>query len=98
MAEIVCIIPQALFPFQQWWVVPAKVAFDQTVWSAVWNSIYFVVLGLLRLDSLSNIYGELKSTFWPMLTVRSYFISFLRCFQILSVITCLFIRIALISL
>ncbi|TKY48839.1 Peroxisomal membrane protein 2 [Spatholobus suberectus] len=61
-------ICEALFPFQEWWVVPAKVAFDQTVWSAIWNSIYFVVLGLLRLESLSNIYGELKSTFWPLLT------------------------------
>lgn len=59
---------EALFPFQQWWVVPAKVAFDQTVWSAIWNTIYFVVLGLLRFDSLDNIYGELKSTFLPMLT------------------------------
>ncbi|CAJ2660449.1 unnamed protein product [Trifolium pratense] len=59
---------ETLFPFQQWWVVPAKVAFDQTVWSAIWNSIYFVVLGLLRFDSLPNIYGELKSTFVPMLT------------------------------
>jgi hypothetical protein len=72
MAKIVCIVSQTLFPFQQWWVVPAKVAFDQTVWSAIWNSIYFVVLGLLRFDSLPNIYGELKSTFVPMLTVRTY--------------------------
>ncbi|RDX77770.1 Peroxisomal membrane protein 2 [Mucuna pruriens] len=62
---------EALFPFQEWWVVPAKVAFDQTVWSAIWNSIYFVVLGLLRFESLTNIYGELKSTFWPLLTKSS---------------------------
>ncbi|KAL6878531.1 hypothetical protein ACP4OV_012701 [Aristida adscensionis] len=59
---------EALFPFKDWWVVPAKVAFDQTVWSAVWNSIYFVVLGFLRLESPTTIFGELKSTFWPMLT------------------------------
>ncbi|RYR43333.1 uncharacterized protein LOC107462181 isoform X1 [Arachis duranensis] len=59
---------ESLFPFQEWWVVPAKVAFDQTVWAAIWNSIYFVVLGLLRFESINNIYGELKSTFWPMLT------------------------------
>ncbi|XP_028751858.1 mpv17-like protein [Neltuma alba] len=59
---------EAIFPFHGWWVVPAKVAFDQTVWAAIWNSIYFVVLGLLRAESISNIYGELKSTFWPMLT------------------------------
>ncbi|KAJ8443450.1 hypothetical protein Cgig2_026237 [Carnegiea gigantea] len=61
-------IAQALFPFQDWWVVPVKVAFDQTVWSAVWNSIYFTVLGFLRLESPISIYNELKATFWPMLT------------------------------
>ncbi|KAL7216065.1 hypothetical protein ACSBR1_028080 [Camellia fascicularis] len=59
---------EALFPFDDWWVVPAKVAFDQTAWSAVWNSIYFVVLGFLRLESPANISKELKATFWPMLT------------------------------
>jgi hypothetical protein len=63
---------QALFPFQDWWVVPAKVAFDQTVWAAVWNSIYFVVLGFLRFESPTNIFNELKTTFWPMLTVRNH--------------------------
>ncbi|KAI3825770.1 hypothetical protein L1987_07399 [Smallanthus sonchifolius] len=59
---------EALFPFQDWWVVPVKVAFDQTAWSAIWNSIYFVVLGLLRFDSPSTIFNELKGTFLPMLT------------------------------
>ncbi|KAA8524447.1 hypothetical protein F0562_010870 [Nyssa sinensis] len=59
---------EALFPSTDWWVVPAKVAFDQTAWAAVWNSIYFVVLGFLRLESPTNIFNELKATFWPMLT------------------------------
>lgn len=61
-------ICESIFPFHDWWVVPAKVAFDQTVWSAIWNSIYYVVVGFLRLDSPANIFSELKSTFWPMLT------------------------------
>lgn len=65
-------ILQELFPFQDWWVVPAKVAFDQTAWAAVWNSIYFTVLGFLRLESPANIFSELKATFWPMLTVREH--------------------------
>ncbi|CAN1243235.1 Peroxisomal membrane protein 2 [Linum perenne] len=59
---------EELFPFQDWWVVPVKVAFDQTAWSAVWNSIYFTVLGFLRLESPSTIFAELRSTFFPMLT------------------------------
>lgn len=62
---------EELFPFQDWWVVPAKVAFDQTVWSAIWNSIYFTVLGFLRLESPLSIFKELKATFLPMLTVRN---------------------------
>ncbi|PIA40775.1 hypothetical protein AQUCO_02400086v1 [Aquilegia coerulea] len=59
---------RALIPFNDWWVVPAKVAFDQTIWAAIWNSIYFVALGFLRLESPANIFGELKATFRPMLT------------------------------
>ncbi|KAK8643848.1 hypothetical protein V6N13_013125 [Hibiscus sabdariffa] len=61
-------ICEELFPFQDWWVVPVKVAFDQTAWAAVWNSIYFIVVGILRFESPTSIYSELKATFWPMLT------------------------------
>ncbi|PSR95675.1 Peroxisomal membrane protein [Actinidia chinensis var. chinensis] len=59
---------EELFPFHDWWVVPAKVVFDQTAWAAVWNSIYFTVLGFLRLESPVSIFTELTATFWPMLT------------------------------
>ncbi|KAK7272507.1 hypothetical protein RJT34_29144 [Clitoria ternatea] len=59
---------EELFPYKEWWVVPVKVAFDQTAWSAVWNSIYYVVVALLRLDSPISILNELKATFFPMLT------------------------------
>ncbi|GFS39150.1 peroxisomal membrane 22 kDa (Mpv17/PMP22) family protein [Actinidia rufa] len=59
---------EELFPFQDWWVVPVKVAFDQTAWSAVWNSIYFTVLGFLRFESPVSIFNEWKATFFPMLT------------------------------
>ncbi|KAJ7948609.1 Peroxisomal membrane (Mpv17/PMP22) family protein [Quillaja saponaria] len=59
---------EELFPFEDWWVVPAKVVFDQTVWAAIWNSIYFTVLGFLRLESPLNVFSELEATFWPMLT------------------------------
>ncbi|KAH9289452.1 hypothetical protein KI387_033569, partial [Taxus chinensis] len=61
-------LSEAIFPFQNWWVVPAKVAFDQTIWAAIWNSTYFAVLGLLRFESPVNIFSELKATFWPLLT------------------------------
>lgn len=61
-------ICESLIPSKDWWVVPAKIAFDQTAWATLWNSIYFVALGFLRLESPANILEELKSTFWPMLT------------------------------
>ncbi|KAG0627679.1 hypothetical protein M758_2G220100 [Ceratodon purpureus] len=57
-----------LFPFQGWWVVPLKVAFDQTIWSAIWNSIYFIALGLLRFESPVRIFKDLRETFIPCLT------------------------------
>ncbi|KAG6385486.1 hypothetical protein SASPL_154321 [Salvia splendens] len=59
---------EALFPFHDWWVVPAKVIFDQTLWSAVWNSIYYTLLGFLRFESPVTVFKELRATFWPMLT------------------------------
>ncbi|KAG6541427.1 hypothetical protein Mapa_017205 [Marchantia paleacea] len=57
-----------LFPFQGWWVVPLKVAFDQTIWSGFWNSVYFIMVGLLRFESPVTILKELRSTFFPLLT------------------------------
>ncbi|KAF9616523.1 hypothetical protein IFM89_029984 [Coptis chinensis] len=63
---------EALFPFQDWWVVPIKVAFDQTTRATLWNNIYFAVLRLLRFESPASISSELKATFLPMLTVRIF--------------------------
>lgn len=67
------VLVQVLFPFHDWWVVPAKVIFDQTLWSAVWNSIYYTLLGFLRFESPVTVFKELRATFWPMLTVRTLF-------------------------
>lgn len=65
------LVVQFLFPFKGWWVVPLKVAFDQTIWSAIWNSIYFITLGLLRFESPVRIWKDLRSTFFPLLTVST---------------------------
>ncbi|KAF9608049.1 hypothetical protein IFM89_005199 [Coptis chinensis] len=59
LSHYYCQFCEALFPFQDWWVVPIKVAFDQTARAALWNSIYFVVLGLLCFESLASISSEL---------------------------------------
>jgi hypothetical protein len=75
---------QSLFPFKDWWAVPVKVAFDQTAWSALWNSIYFVALGFLRWESPSTIFSELKATFFPMLTVSiTHIFSILAIFSVI---------------
>ena len=68
---------QFLIPFKDWWGVPIKVAFDQTIWSGFWNSVYFVTLGILRLESPQSIVSELKATFWPMLSVWMGYIWYL---------------------
>ncbi|KAE9456438.1 hypothetical protein C3L33_11673, partial [Rhododendron williamsianum] len=62
---------EELIPYHDWWVVIAKVVFDQTAWAALWNSIYFIALGFLRLESPVSIFNEWKATFWPMLTFMS---------------------------
>ncbi|KAK3199116.1 hypothetical protein Dsin_022531 [Dipteronia sinensis] len=42
--------------FQDWWVVPAKVVFDQTIWAALWNRwrlwpfAHLVTYGLIPLE------------------------------------------------
>lgn len=52
-------------------MVPLKVIFDQTAWSAVWNSIYYTLLGFLRFESPVTVFTELRATFLPMLTVST---------------------------
>jgi protein Mpv17 len=50
------------------WAVGIKVAIDQTIWSGIWNSIYYTTLGVLRAESPQTIWRELRATFVPMLT------------------------------
>ncbi|GAQ82674.1 hypothetical protein KFL_001190170 [Klebsormidium nitens] len=59
---------EAVFPFTAWWAVIIKVGIDQTIWSGIWNSIYYATLGALRAESPTTIWRELRGTFVPMLT------------------------------
>lgn len=78
---------QALFPFDDWWVVPLKVIFDQTAWSAVWNSIYYTLLGFLRFESPVTVFTELRATFLPMLTVRTlYSVQIYSIFLVIAIV------------
>lgn len=58
---------EAVFPVKGWWTIPLKAGFDQTIWTGIWNCIYFIALGLMRFESPATIFKELKATFWPLL-------------------------------
>lgn len=44
-----------------------KVGIDQTVWSLFWNSTYYVLLGLLKMESPQVIVSTVRSTWWDLL-------------------------------
>lgn len=50
------------------WLVPAmKVAVDQTVWSVLWNSCYYVLLGLFKFESPAVIASTVRNSWWDLL-------------------------------
>jgi len=68
---------------QDSWLVPfVKVGIDQTVWSIVWNSSYYIMLGLLKAESLGTIATGVKNSWldllkagwrlWPLVHVITY--------------------------
>lgn len=49
------------------WGTGAKVALDQTLWGPFWNNTYILILGILKLNSLETIWGEMKRTTIPLI-------------------------------
>jgi len=50
------------------WVSPlVKVGIDQTVWSLFWNSLYYVLLGVLKAESPSVIISSVQQSWWDLL-------------------------------
>lgn len=50
------------------WLVPLfKVGIDQTAWSILWNSTYYVLLGLLKMESPDVILTTVRATWWDLL-------------------------------
>ena len=49
------------------WGTAAKVAIDQTLWGPLWNNTYILLLGLMKLNSLESIWGEMKRTTVPLI-------------------------------
>jgi protein Mpv17 len=49
-----------------WWSIIPKVALDQGFWGPIWNNTYLLLLGLMKLESLSTIWEDAKRTTIPL--------------------------------
>jgi protein Mpv17 len=49
-----------------WWSFLPKIAVDQTVWGPIWNSLYILMIGLMRQESLEKMVGDIRSTTFPL--------------------------------
>lgn len=58
---------QTLVPADSWLVTLMKVGIDQTVWSIFWNSTYYVLLGILKMESPAVIAATVKNSWWDLL-------------------------------
>lgn len=52
---------------KDWWGTIAKVGIDQTTWGPFWNNTYILLLGLMKFDSIDNIFSEMKRTTIPLI-------------------------------
>jgi len=49
-----------------WWSFIPKIAVDQVVWGPIWNNTYLLLLGLMKGDSLGQIWDDAKRTTIPL--------------------------------
>eukprot|EP00238_Polyblepharides_amylifera_P001634 CAMPEP_0196573930 /NCGR_PEP_ID=MMETSP1081-20130531/3738_1 /TAXON_ID=36882 /ORGANISM="Pyramimonas amylifera, Strain CCMP720" /LENGTH=441 /DNA_ID=CAMNT_0041891787 /DNA_START=291 /DNA_END=1616 /DNA_ORIENTATION=+ len=50
-----------------WWSVPAHIALDQSLYTAVYNVIYYSSVGLVRGDKPSLVLSSVKRNFWRLM-------------------------------
>lgn len=50
------------------WGTAAKITIDQTIWGPIWNNSYIMLLGLMKRNSVENIWNEMKRTTIPLIT------------------------------
>lgn len=50
-----------------WFTPLAKIVVDQTAFAASWNTLYYFMLGALKLESLGVILNTVKSSWWELL-------------------------------
>lgn len=49
-----------------WWSFIPKVGVDQFFWGPIWNNTYLLLLGLMKGDSLENIWNDVQRTTVPL--------------------------------
>jgi len=49
-----------------WWSFLPKIAVDQTVWGPIWNSLYILMIGFMRRESLEKMTSDVRSTTLPL--------------------------------
>ncbi|KAK9835318.1 hypothetical protein WJX81_001525 [Elliptochloris bilobata] len=50
-----------------WYTPLFKIAVDQTAWSVTWNSLYYILLGLMKLESPAVIISTVRASWWDVL-------------------------------
>lgn len=50
----------------QWWAFFPKVIVDQATWGPFWNNVYILLLGVMKMESLETIWGDMKRTTIPL--------------------------------
>lgn len=51
-----------------WWTFIPKVIVDQTIWSPIWNNIYILLLGLMKMEHLDTIWNDMKRSTIPLIS------------------------------
>ena len=49
-----------------WWSFLPKIVVDQTVWGPIWNSLYILLIGFMRQESMGKMVDDVRSTTVPL--------------------------------
>jgi hypothetical protein len=58
---------QTLLPAGSWAIPALKIGIDQTLWSLLWNSTYYALLGALRMEPPAVIARSVRESYWDLL-------------------------------
>lgn len=64
-------VSESFFDFlgwEGWWTTFPKIGVDQLVWSPIWNGCYIALLGLMKRESLPEIWHTVRSTSFSLIT------------------------------